>query len=85
MIREIERGEEGSVRTLLGKLDFEDRSLWQKQPKPLEECLLKYGATRVSREVEGKNRIFVADEEGKIVGFSWCTVVDRGVDKQGNS
>ena len=27
--------------------------------------------------------IFVAEEDSKIVGLCWCTVVDRGVDKQG--
>jgi GNAT superfamily N-acetyltransferase len=83
MIREMRNGEEHSVRTLLAKLDYEDQILWHKGVKSLEECLQKSNAIRISREIEGKNAIFVADEEGKIVGFCWCIVVDRGVDKQG--
>ena len=83
MIREMNEGEEGSVRTLIAELDYEDQTLWRKQLKSLEECLQKSNAIRISREIEGKNAIFVADEESRIVGFCWCTVVDRGVDKQG--
>jgi ribosomal protein S18 acetylase RimI-like enzyme len=83
MIREMEKVEADFVRTLIAKLDFEDQTLWRKQLKSLEECLQKSNAIRISREIEGKNAIFVADEEGKIVGFCWCTVVDRGVDRQG--
>lgn len=83
MIREMKEGEEVSVRTLIAKFDFEDQALWRKQLKSLEECLQKSKAIRISREIEGKNAVYVAGEEGKIIGFCWCTVVDRGVDKQG--
>jgi putative acetyltransferase len=37
---------------------------------------------RISEKVEGKNVIFVAEEEGNLVGLCWCTIVDRGIDKQ---
>jgi len=83
MIREMRKGEEHSVRTLLAKLDYEDQILWHKGLKSFEECLQKSNAIPISRMIKGKNAIFVADECDKIIGFCWCTVVDRGVDKQG--
>jgi ribosomal protein S18 acetylase RimI-like enzyme len=57
--------------------------LWRSQTKPLEEYLLKRNQKPISEKIEGKNAIFVAEEDGKIVGLCWCTAVDRGVDKQG--
>lgn len=38
---------------------------------------------RVSEEIAGKNAIFVAEENRELVGLCWCTVVDRGADRQG--
>ena len=83
MIRQMELGEEDNVRRLLAKLSFEDQPLWRKQTKPLEEYLEKYSKIPISHAVEGKNAIFVAEEEGKIIGLCWCTLVDRGIDRQG--
>jgi len=83
MIREMEKVEEGYVRTLIAKLDYEDQTLWRKQPKVFEECLRKSSALSIGRKIEGKSAIFVAEEDSKIVGLCWCIVVDRGVDRQG--
>jgi len=83
MIRQMELGEEDKVRRLLAELSFEDQTLWRKQAKPLEEYLEKYSKIPISHAVEGKNAIFVAEEEGKIIGLCWCTLVDRGIDLQG--
>ncbi|TET64967.1 GNAT family N-acetyltransferase [Candidatus Bathyarchaeota archaeon] len=83
MIRQMELGEEDKVRRLLSELSFEDQTLWRKQAKPLEEYLEKYSKIPISHAVEGKNAIFVEEEEGKIIGLCWCTLVDRGIDRQG--
>lgn len=37
----------------------------------------------ISEKIEGKSVILLAEEDGKMVGLYWCTIVDRGVDKQG--
>lgn len=83
MIRQMELGEEDEVRRLLAKLSHEDQTLWQKQTKPLEEYLEKYSKMPVSHMINGKNAIFVAEEDRKIIGLCWCTIVDRGIDRQG--
>ena len=83
MIRQMKHGEEDKIRELLAKLSYEDQLLWRKQIKPLRECLTESSRIPVSEEIKGKNVIFVAEENGMIVGFCWCTIVDRGVDKQG--
>jgi ribosomal protein S18 acetylase RimI-like enzyme len=82
MIRQIKRGDEDKVRTLLAKLSFEDQTFWRKQARPIEEYLAKAGKISISKEIKGKNVILVAEENNKIVGFCWCTIVDRGIDKQ---
>jgi GNAT superfamily N-acetyltransferase len=82
MIRHMRHGEEDEVRILLAKLSFEDQTLWRKQARPLKEYLAEAGGIPMCEEVQGKNVIFVAEEDGKIAGFCWCTIVDRGVDKQ---
>jgi GNAT superfamily N-acetyltransferase len=83
MIRHMELGEEDKVKRLLAELSFEDQALWRKQTKPLQEYLKKYSKIPISQAVEGKNAIFVAEEEGRIVGLCWCTLVDRGINRQG--
>lgn len=83
MIRQMEFGEEDEVRRLLAELSFEDQTLWRKEAKPFLECLEKYSRVPISRAVDGKNAIFIAEEEGKIIGLCWCTLVDRGIDRQG--
>ena len=83
MIRQMQRGEEDKVRALIAKLSYEDQVFWRKQTKPLEEYLAESSRIPVSEEIGGKNVIFVAEEDGVIVGLCWCTIVDRGVDKQG--
>lgn len=83
MIRQMRRREENSIRTLLAKLSYEDQIFWQRQVKPLEEYLEKCVKIKIGEEIEGKNVIFVAEESNNIVGFCWCSIVDRGVDKQG--
>ena len=82
MIRQMKHGEEDKIRALIAKLSYEDQKFWRKQTKPLEECLAESGRIRMSEEIKGKNVIFVAEEDGLIVGLCWCTIVDRGVDKQ---
>jgi len=79
----MKRGEEDKVRALMAKLDYEDQVYWRKQTKTLEECLAESSRIPVSEEIKGKSVIFVAEEDGAIVGLCWCSVVDRGVDKQG--
>jgi len=79
----MEFGEEDEVRRLLAELSFEDQTLWRKEAKPFLECLEKYSRVPISRAVDGKNAIFIAEEEGKIIGLCWCTLVDRGIDRQG--
>jgi ribosomal protein S18 acetylase RimI-like enzyme len=83
MIREMEQGEEDRIRELLARLDYEDQAFWRKQTKTLEEYLLKSSQTPISEEIKGKSVVFVAEEEGKLIGLCWCTIVDRGIDKQG--
>ena len=83
MIRQMQHGEEDKVRALIAKLSYEDQIFWRKQTKPLEEYLAESSRILVSEEIKGKNVIFVAEEDGMIVGLCWCTIVDRGVDKQG--
>ncbi|NWG10740.1 GNAT family N-acetyltransferase [Candidatus Bathyarchaeota archaeon] len=83
MIREMKHGEEGKVRELLARLDYEDQTFWRKQIKTLEECFFESSKIPISGEVRGRSVIFVAEEEGTIVGLCWCTIVDRGIDKQG--
>ena len=82
MIRQMKHGEEDNVRTLLAKLSYEDQTLWRKQIKPFEEYLVETGRIPVSEEIKGKNVILVAEENGVLVGLCWCTIVDRGVDRQ---
>ena len=82
MIRQMKHGEEDKIRELLAKLSYEDQLLWRKQIKPLRECLTESSRIPVSEEIKGKNVIFVAEEDRMIVGLCWCTIVDRGVDKQ---
>ena len=79
----MELGEEGQVRRLLAELSYEDQALWREQAEPLEEYLEKYRKIPISHKVKGRSAIFVAEEEGKIVGLCWCTLVDRGIDRQG--
>lgn len=83
MIREMKLGEEDKVRALIAKLSYEDQTFWCKQTKPLEEYLVESSRIRVSKKVKGENVIFVAEEDGVTMGLCWCTIVDRGVDKQG--
>jgi len=83
MIRQVKHGEEDKVRELVAKLSYEDQTLWRKQTKPLEEYLAKSSKIPVGEEIKGKNVILIAEESGKLVGLCWCTIVDRGVDKQG--
>ena len=83
MIREMKNGEEDKVRKLVAKLNYEDQTFWRKQTKPLEEYIAESSRICISEKIKGKNVIFVAEENGMIVGFCWCTIVDRGVDKQG--
>lgn len=83
MIRHMEPGEEYKVRRLIAQLSYEDQILWRKQTKSLEEYLEEYSKMPVSKEIEGKNAIFVAEKDSKIIGLCWCTIVDRGVDRQG--
>lgn len=82
MIRQMRRGEENEVRTLYAKLSFEDQSFWRKQAKPIEEYLEEAGKIPTSENIEGKNVILVAEEAGKVIGFCWCTIVDRGIDRE---
>jgi ribosomal protein S18 acetylase RimI-like enzyme len=83
MIRRMKHGEEDKVRELLAKLSCEDQVYWRKQTKPFEEYLKESSKLPTSEEIKGKNVILVAEEDGMIVGLCWCSVVDRGVDKQG--
>lgn len=76
-------GEEDCIRALLARLSYEDQTFWRKQAKRLKEYLSKSSKIRVGEEIKGKNVILVAEEDSKIVGLCWCTIVDRGIDKQG--
>jgi GNAT superfamily N-acetyltransferase len=83
MIREMKHGEEDRVRAILAKLDCEDQVFHRKQAKSVEQWLAESSNVSITKRIEGKNVVFVAEEDGKVVGLCWCTVVDRGVDKQG--
>jgi ribosomal protein S18 acetylase RimI-like enzyme len=83
MIRKMKHGKEDSVRTLLAKLGFGDQTFWRRETKSLEEYLAESSRIALSEEIKGKNVFLVAEEDGKVVGFCWCTIVDRGIDKQG--
>lgn len=83
MIRQMKYEEEDKIRELIAKLSYEDQTLWRKQMKTLEEYLTESSRIPVSEKIEGKNVILVAEEDGIIVGLCWCTIIDRGVDKQG--
>jgi GNAT superfamily N-acetyltransferase len=83
MIREMKHDEEDNVRALLAKLNYEDQTFWRKQFKPLEEYMVECNRIPISKEIKGKNVILVAEENGIFAGLCWCTIVDRGVDKQG--
>lgn len=82
MIRQMKHGEEDEVRALYAKLSFEDQTFWRKQIKPIEEYLAKASKIPISEKIEGRNVILVAEENGKVIGFCWCIVVDNGIDKQ---
>jgi len=83
MIREMKHGEEDKVRVLIAKLSYADQTYWRRQTKAFEEYLKETRRMSISNEVNGKNVILVAEEQGMITGLCWCTIVDRGVDKQG--
>jgi ribosomal protein S18 acetylase RimI-like enzyme len=83
MIREMENGEEDKIRALVAKLSFEDQTFWRGQHKPLEEYVLESSRITIDKAIKGKNVILVSEENGVIAGLCWCTIVDRGVDKQG--
>ena len=82
MIRQLKSGDEDKIRALIAKLSYEDQTFWRKQTKPLEEYLAESSRIPISEEVKGKNVIFVAEENSNIVGLCWCTIVNRGIDKQ---
>lgn len=82
MIRRMKNGEENTIRELIAKLSYEDQVFWREQPKTLEEYMVESSRIHVSEEIKGKNVVFVAEENGMIVGLCWCTLVDQGVDKQ---
>jgi len=82
VIRQMKHGEENEIRTLYAKLSFEDQTLWRKQTKLIAEYLAEASEMPITEEIKGKNVILVAEEDGTIAGFCWCTIVDRGVDKQ---
>lgn len=83
MIRRMKRGEEDKVRELIAILEYEDQFLWRRQAKPLSECVERRSSMPVKESIEGKNVILVAEERGTIAGLCWITIVDRGVDRQG--
>jgi ribosomal protein S18 acetylase RimI-like enzyme len=82
MIRQMKHGEEGKIRELLAKLSHEDYIYWHKTAKPYETCLQESSKFPITEEVKSKSVILVAEEDSKIVGFCWCTMSDRGIDKQ---
>jgi len=82
MIREMKCGEEDKVRALLAKSCYEDQTFWRKEVKSLQEYLGETSRIPISKQIKGKNVIFVAEENEAIVGLCWCTIVDRGVDRQ---
>jgi len=83
MIRRMKLGEEDIIRELLAKLSYEHQTFWRKQAMTIEEYRAKSSRIPVIEEIKGKNVILVAELNGKIVGLCWCTIVDRGIDRQG--
>jgi len=83
MIRRMKKGEEDKVRALIAKLSYEDQAFWRKQTRTLEEYQTESSRIPISEEIRGKSVIYVAEEDSMIVGLCWCTIVDRGVDRQG--
>jgi len=83
MIRQMKSGEEDKIKELIAKLSYEDQTFWRKQAKSIQDYLAESSRLPISEEIKGKNTVFVAEENDTIVGFCWCTIVDRGVDKQG--
>jgi ribosomal protein S18 acetylase RimI-like enzyme len=77
-------GEENRIRDLLAKLDYEDQIYWTPRAETLEQRQAKRSQVRISEDVRAKNVVFVGEEDNAIVGFCWCTVIDRGVDEQGD-
>lgn len=71
MIREMKPGEEDAIRNLLAKSDY------------FEDLLTENKAIKISKEVVAKNVIFVAESNGAIVGFCWCSISDNGLSKVG--
>jgi hypothetical protein len=67
MIREMKPGEEDALRNLLAKSDY------------FEDLLTENNAIKISKEVVGKSVIFVAESNGAIVGFCWCSISDNGL------
>jgi ribosomal protein S18 acetylase RimI-like enzyme len=76
-------GEKDRIRELIAKLSHEDQTLWRKQTKPLEKYLTKSSKIQINERTEGKNVVLVAEEDSKIVELCWCSIVDRGIDRQG--
>jgi len=83
MIRQMNPSDEDKIKVLIAKLSYEDQTYWRKQTKTLEEYLAESSKIPMSEEVKGKNVIFVAEEGGVIAGLCWCSIVNRGVEKQG--
>jgi ribosomal protein S18 acetylase RimI-like enzyme len=82
MIRQMKPGEEDQVRALYAKLSFENQAFWREQTKPLKDYLTEARGIRMSGDLQGKNVILVAEQDEVVVGFCWCSIVNRGVDKQ---
>lgn len=83
MIRHMQPNEEDDVRRLLAELSYEDQSFWAPRAKAFQEYVEKYRKAPVQVRISGKNAIFVAEDDEKLVGLCWCTMVDRGIDRQG--
>jgi len=83
MIRQMKHEEEDKVRALIAKLSYEDQVFWRGQTKSMEEYLVESSRIPTGEEIKGRNVILVAEEDGGIVGLCWCTIVDRGIDRQG--
>jgi ribosomal protein S18 acetylase RimI-like enzyme len=83
MIRHIKPHEEDEVRRLLAELSYEDQSFWTPRARPFREYVKKYRKVPVCERISGKNAILVSEQNGKLVGLCWCTVVDKGINRQG--
>jgi ribosomal protein S18 acetylase RimI-like enzyme len=79
----MERGEEDKVRGLIARLEYEDQVFRRNQSRPLSKCMEKRSSAPVRRRIAGKNVILVAEEDSTIMGLCWITIIDRGLDKQG--